>query len=281
MSRPDLIASYFTVAGDLLPHAPSLVSPIALEERVAVAARAGFTGMGFHFADAEAGRARLGDAGMRALLADHDMRWIELEALLDWFADGERGARSHEQRRIALDQAEALGAFQIKVAGDLAGDWPIDRMAEAFAMLCDEAAERGARVTIELLPFSNLATVARGLAVVGGHANGGLMFDAWHVARGHIPLADIAALAPGLCRGVELNDGAATPEMPDFYDDTIYCRRFPGEGAFDLRGLISATRAAGYTGPCGVEILSNAHRALSVEEAAKRAFESAAALFAT
>ncbi|HET8612675.1 MAG TPA: sugar phosphate isomerase/epimerase, partial [Sphingomonas sp.] len=135
---PDLIASYFTIAGDLLPHEPPLVSPVPLEDRIAAAERAGFAGMGFNFDDAAASREHHGDARLRAMLRDAGMRWIELEALIDWFADGERRARSDAQRRVALDQARALGAFQIKVAGDLQGDWPLDQMAEAFADLCDE-----------------------------------------------------------------------------------------------------------------------------------------------
>ena len=62
--------------------------------------------------------------------------------------------------------------------------------------------------------------------------------------------------------------------MPDLYEEMIHCRRLPGEGEFDLAGLIAATRAAGYDGPYGIEILSHAHRALPVEQAAVAACES-------
>jgi len=278
----DLIASYFTLAGQVLPHEPPLVSPVPLTARIDAAAHAGFAGMGFNFDDVAANRDRHGDAALRRMFADAGMCWIELEALIDWFADGERRAVSDAQRRIALDQARAIGAFQIKIAGDMAGDWPLDLMAEAFSALCDEAAQDGIRVTIELLPISNLPSIARGLAVVGaaGHPNGGLMFDAWHVRRGHIALADIAALPPGICTGVELDDGPADPVVDDLYTEMIDCRRLPGDGDFDLVGLVAATRAAGYHGPYGVEILSPAQRAMTPLDAARRAFDSSSAILA-
>ncbi len=279
---PDLIASYFTLAGNLLPHEPPLVSPVSLTERIDAAASAGFAGMGFNFDDAAIIREQFGDARLRTMLADAGLRWIELEVLVDWFADGVRRERSNWQRRMAFDQARALGAFQLKVVGDLAGDSPLDRMAEAFAQLCDEAAAHGIRITLELLPISNLTSLEHGLAVVGAAArpNGGLMFDAWHVARGHIPLSAIAALPPGLCTGVELDDGATQPVVEDLYEEMIHYRRWPGEGEYDLAGLIRATRAAGFYGPYGVEIMSYDNRALSAHEAAQRAADGARRLFA-
>lgn len=278
---PDLIASYFTLAGNLLPHEPPLVSPVALPERIDAAARAGFAGMGFNVDDAAIIREQFGDERLRTMLADAGMRWIELEVLVDWFADGVRREKSDWQRRMALSQARALGAFHIKVAGDIVGDWPLDRMAEDFAKLCDEAAVDGIGITIELLPISNLPSIERGMAVIGaaGARNGGLMFDSWHVTRGHIPLDAIAALPPGICTGVEFDDGTLRPVVDDLYEEMIDHRRWPGEGEFDLAGLIHATRKAGYHGPYGVEILSHANRALDVREAALRAAESTRCLF--
>lgn len=275
--HPDIIASFWTIAGDKLPHDVPLVAPFPVADRIAAASRAGFTGMGFHFDDVADFRLRHSDAELRTRFADAGIRWIELEALIDWFADGDRGTASAAGRQQALEQAAALGAFQIKAAGDLSGDWPIERMAESFASLCREAADLDVRVTIELLPFSNLNTVERGRRIVelAGAPNGGLMFDAWHVQRGGMALADILALPPGMIAGIELNDGPAEAEEPDFYTDCVFNRRLPGEGEFDLGGLVAAARASGFDGPWGIEILSDAHRALPLQDAADRAFAAA------
>lgn len=278
-NAPDIIASYWTIAGDVLPHAPSMASAFPLKDRIEAAGRAGFTGMGFAFDDAAASRARYTDADIRAMFAANGIRWIEVEALLDWFADGDRRAASDAQRARAFDQARAFGAFQIKVAGDLAGDWPLDRMAEAFGQLCDEAAVEGLRVTLELLPISNLPSIERAMQVVGaaGRHNGGMMFDAWHIDRGDIALADIAALPRGLCSGIELDDGPAERVMENMYEEMIHCRALPGEGDFDVVGLVRAAHDAGFDGPYGIEILSRENRARSLDTAASAAFASARA----
>jgi sugar phosphate isomerase/epimerase len=55
----------------------------------------------------------------------------------------------------------------------------------------------------------------------------------------------------------------------------VHRRRYCGEGSFDLNGIITALRTAGWTGPWGVEILSEEHRSLPVEEAVQRAADSA------
>jgi sugar phosphate isomerase/epimerase len=54
------------------------------------------------------------------------------------------------------------------------------------------------------------------------------------------------------------------------FEDTVHRRRYCGEGSFDLTGIITALRTAGWTGP-GVEILSDEHRSLPVDEALSRA----------
>ena len=59
------------------------------------------------------------------------------------------------------------------------------------------------------------------------------------------------------------------------FEDTVHRRRYCGEGAFDLTGRIKALRAAGWTGPWGVEILSDEHRSLPVRPALRRAADSA------
>ena len=76
--------------------------------------------------------------------------------------------------------------------------------------------------------------------------------------------------------GVELDDGDAQV-VGTLFEDTVHRRRYCGEGSFDLVGMVAALRTAGWTGPWGVEILSDEHRAMSVEDALVRAADSAAA----
>lgn len=130
------------------------------------------------------------------------------------------------------------------------------------------------------MPFSNVATleVARAIVEGAGAPNGGLLLDLWHVVRGGIGYDQVAALPAGTIASVELDDGAAEP-IGSLWDDTIFHRRRCGEGAFDVRGFIDGVRAAGYTGPYGVEVIGTDHRLLPLREAAQRAYETTMAQF--
>lgn len=79
--------------------------------------------------------------------------------------------------------------------------------------------------------------------------------------------------------GVELDD-ADEDVVGTLFEDTVHRRRYCGEGAFDLTGMVTALRTAGWDGPWGVEILSVEHRSLPVGEALARAGESARAVLA-
>lgn len=96
----------------------------------------------------------------------------------------------------------------------------------------------------------------------------------WHIARANTPVADLASVPQHRIVGVELND-ADEHVTGTLFEDTVHRRRYCGEGAFDLAGMITSLRTAGWNGPWGVEILSDEHRSKPVREALARAGESA------
>src|SRR5216684_2752400 len=188
VTKIPLLASYFTFAGNIVPLRDLGPCPFDFRTRVEAAAKAGFTGFGLFFTDLPAVIDRYGYSGMRAILADNGITRLELEALIDWFADGERGAAAAESRALLLRSSEALGAYQIQAAG-------------------------GSRISIEIVAFSNIASLEHALTIVedAGRVNGGLMLDLWHMVRGGIDFRQVAALPRNLIFGVELNDAAKSP----------------------------------------------------------------------
>jgi sugar phosphate isomerase/epimerase len=280
-SAPQLIASYFTLAGNVLPLAESLVSPIPLADRANAAARAGYAGIGLHTDDLLASVNRHGYAGVKSIVNDSGLEYLEIEVLLDWFADGERRRSSDAARKIMLEGAERLGAFQIKTVGDMfGGAWPAATLAREFATLCRQAAGVGAMVTIEVLPFSNIRDLPTAVDIVAGAAapNGGLLLDIWHLARGGIAYEDIASIPPGYIKHIELDD-ADEAVVGTLLDDTIRNRRLPGEGSFDVPRFLRCVQATGYRGLYGVEMVSDAHRALALDQAAQLSYRAAMAQF--
>jgi sugar phosphate isomerase/epimerase len=51
MNEPEIIASYWTLAGGALPHTAAEYSTFEFKERIEAAARAGFKGVGLWHAD--------------------------------------------------------------------------------------------------------------------------------------------------------------------------------------------------------------------------------------
>jgi sugar phosphate isomerase/epimerase len=268
----ELIASYYTLAGNIHPFEGSQVSPHDLVERARAAVRAGYRGLGFGMADLHALEERHGFREISHILDGEGIVHREIEVLFGWFAEGEPRARSDAERRWMLEAATGIGARHIKVAGDLSGSaWPMDHLIEAFAGLCDEAREAGTAITIELMPTTNLADLQSGRAVVEGAAqpNGGLLLDIWHVMRGRLSLAAIAGLPAGMVNHVELNDGTLSVEG-EFFHETLNKRRFPGEGEFPLREFLRALDACDYRGLVGVELFSPDVRDLPLDVVAGR-----------
>jgi sugar phosphate isomerase/epimerase len=279
MPDQDLLATCWTTAGDAAPLRGDERSPLPLRERVEAAAAAGFRGIGLLHVDLLAAEQEHGLAGIRSLLDDNGLVHLELELLTDWWADGPRRQRSDAVRRKLLDAAQALGAHHLKVGPDVGGDpWDHGRWVAEFAALAEDARQAGTRVGLEFLPWSNIRTVHDGLRLVedAGHDAGGLVIDVWHTERAGTPPAELAAVPLRHIVGVELNDADAA-QVGTLFEDTVDRRRLCGKGAFDLQGCIRALRAAGWTGPWGVEILSEEFRRLPVREATAAAFTTAAA----
>ena len=273
----ELMATCWSSAGDAASDRTDLRSPLNLRERIEAAASAGFSGFGLLSADLPAAVAEYGLPGIRAILADNGITRLELEDIPNWWDDGPRKAESDRIRNGLLEAAEALGARHLKVTPD-GTDAPFDaaHWAEKFAELANQAQGVGARLGIEFFPWSNIKTLHDGLKLVedAGHDAGGVVIDTWHVARANTPIADLAAVPLHRIIGVELDD-ADEQVIGTLFEDTVHRRRYCGDGAFDLPGMINALRTAGWNGPWGVEILSMEHRSLPVDEALRRAAVSA------
>ena len=274
----EMLAAYWTLAGDVYPGAPTEISPFPLADRAAAAAAAGYTGMGLVHEDLVAVAGEIGYAGIRRILADHGIRHVEVEFLNDWDLDPASPARraSDRVRAELLEAAAELGARNLKVSPHLFADPPPDvpRMRDAFAALSDEARPTGANVIIEFMPFTDVRSIETALEIVAGAdgPNVGLLVDTWHVFRGGIDLSAVAAIPARFLKGVELDD--AGPAEGDPFDDTRFRRKLPGEGDFDIPAFLRAVGTAGFDAPyLGVEIISETFRRQPLQVMARTSFE--------
>jgi len=276
MRDVDILGSYWTLAGGAYPHTDHEYSVFDFKERAEAAGRVGFKGLGLWHADLEHTLKTRSLEEMRQILDDNGIVHLELEFLTDWFVeDPERRQKSDETRKLLLDAAEALGASHIKVGDFFDSECPMPRLTEEFALLCKQAADRGTRVLFEFMPFSIIQNLDDTLALCrgAGAANGGFIFDLWHLVMLGISYEEIESkLSKNDLFGVELNDGPLTvPE--DLLDATVNHRQLCGEGEFDIQGFIALMDRFDYDGPWGIEVLNEDLREQPLDEIMKRTFD--------
>ena len=253
----------------------------SIEERVGAASRAGFAGIGL----AARGYARLRDEGwsdtaLRSLLDDHGVVLAETEGLLGFSSSGTvrsgvlagRRYADPEVERQVFAMADAFGVRHLNVGGAFEAALEPDAP-EAFAALCDRAADHGLLVALEHLPCSNVPDVRTALDVVlaADRPNGGLCLDSWHVYRGDADEAPLADLPPDRVFVVQLDDGPAQPVHPDYLTDTLHHRELPGEGELPLTRFLSLLDGIGVRAPVSVEVLNDELDRLPPDVVAERA----------
>jgi len=269
---------------DLILCSGTLRRGVPFAERVAAASAAGFAGVSLWGRDYAAARVEgLTDADMRAMLDAHGLRVAELDPAWWWLPgasdvhippglDSEDVFRFGEADLFAM--ADALGARSLNAVDVFGGDWGVDDAAEAFAALCGRAAEHDLLVHVEWLPWSKIPDLATALSIVqrAGPPNGGLNVDAWHLVRSGVTLDALRAVPGPLVLGIQLDDGPLEAE-PNLVEATLHAREVPGQGAFDLPGIVGALHDTGTTAPVGVEVFSDALHALPPEDGARVAAE--------
>jgi sugar phosphate isomerase/epimerase len=280
----ELLGLYWTVSGPVEVHVGREWSLFDWPDRCAEARTVGFSGLGIWHADLEHLLETRSLRELKQIFDGNGLRYLELEFLMDWFldSDDERRRESDRIRGILFDAAAAFDAHHVKVGNIPGVPSELPRLTERFGELCADAAGRtDAKIVYELMPFdANVSTLDAALAVVGGAAaaNGGIAIDTWHMTKLGIEPDDLRRVPLEYLSWVELSDGRLD-DMDDLVDETVNHRRLPGEGEFDIRGYVDACRDHGYSGPWGVEVLSEELRSNPIDVIFRRAHEATAAQF--
>ncbi len=275
---------------DLVLCSGSFGWQVPLADRIRAASRAGFRGLSVWARDYEQARASgLSDADLRTLLGDYGVEVAELDGAWSWLPGADRRVPPEEDPagffRAREDDlyrvADAIGGRSLNAIDAFGGDWALDAAAEAFAALCDRAADHGLLVHLEFLPWTRVPDVATAWEIArrAERANAGIVLDSWHFFRGNPDWATLATLPGERVTAVQLSDAPARPGS-DPIAETLHERRLPGEGDFDLPRLVAALRAIGARAPLGVEVFSDALHALEPQEVARRAEEAMERLLA-
>lgn len=240
---------------------------------VSAAGPAGFQGVSLYFDEYAIARAEgWSDADMRALLDDNGVAVAEIDGRMDWLP-GDQGAPGVADFVAAAGALGARSITVLEVRGRRVGtDIPLDVAVQAFAAVCDRAADHDLLVHLEYFPWSGIAdfAAANEIARNADRANGGVMVDVWHHVRGR----DAGTLDSGApCTSVlavQVSDVAPEPH-DDVRTETLHHRVLPGQGAGNVGNLLRGLREQGCTAPMEVEVYSDELSRLTPALAARRA----------
>jgi sugar phosphate isomerase/epimerase len=170
-------------------------------------------------------RARLANTG----LSVYDIEFVTIGAAFEI-----------ERLKSAVDSAAELGAKRISVCGD---DPDRQRLAAAFADLCDLAAGFGIGVDLEIMPWRQVGTIQDAVAVVrdSGRSNCGVLIDALHLLRSGGDPVDLRTLPRHAIRSAQLCDApAARPATTEgIIQEARAGRLLPGDGDLPLHRLLA------------------------------------------
>jgi sugar phosphate isomerase/epimerase len=279
----ELVGSYWTFAGGAMPHSDHEFSTFDFRDRVEALSKAGFRGMGLWHADLARVLEKYRLPEMKKIFDDNGIAHVELEFLTDWFLEGDKKKASDERKKLLLSAAEVLHARHVKVGDFDNSNYEMPQLIESWAALCADGAAHGTRILFELMPFSMLTSLTDTLKMLDGASapNGGIMFDFWHIEKLKIPHEELARVPQKFLLGVEMNDGYRRPPPEwSLFEETVNHRQFPGEGQFDVSGILTALQKAGYSGPYGVEVLSQDIRPWPLEKVTATASTTTLAQFA-
>jgi sugar phosphate isomerase/epimerase len=219
-----------------------------------------------------AARRILDEVGLRVRLAECRIRWAEgPEAAVDGL-------------EAQLDTLESLGASMV-LAISKETSLDLARASEGFAALCERAAPRGLRVTIEFIPCRGLSDLATAWTVVrrSGAANGGLDLDMmhWQNQAGGPDLGLLRRIPGRHLHYVQVCDATRPgPPLDDYIAAAVSARPLPGDGVVDVRGILNALGSIGADPFFSMEVFNSELLATGPESMALRLRAAAESAFA-
>lgn len=228
-----------------------------LDDRIRIAGSAGVDGIGV-FAGQYGQLLAGGWTAQRVheLLSEHDVALAEVEALSGWGAV-EPADRYMDFERLVWQMVDEFEARYVQAIGPTEGTR--SEAARRFGALCDRAAEHGAIVGLEFLPFTDIVTATDAVEIVerADRPNGGVCVDIWHHARGANDLDLIRAIPDELIVGIQMSDGTKEPALDDYKEDCLRHRQPPGTGDFDADGFVRTLLDKGVDVPWSIEVCND------------------------
>jgi sugar phosphate isomerase/epimerase len=185
----------------------------------------------------------------------------------------ERGAAVAAAEQLAQDAATlhapwVLTTFDVGLSGDIV---------EAVAQCAARFADAGSGFAVEFSPLGPVATIDDALAVVAAARphRAGIVVDSWNFCFGPSRWRDLEQVPLETIAYIQFTDALAPLADPNL-EEAMTRRALPGEGVLELERFVSTLRDREWDGVVSMQVLSDALRALRIDEYARRVYDSAA-----
>jgi sugar phosphate isomerase/epimerase len=232
-----------------------------LSTLIEAALAGGYKGLSVWPVDVAAWRADgVSDAQARERIESAGLVVAQQECLMRWPRVGHPETLREEAE--VFEVATALGASIVSILSPGDDRYSEEQLTEAMAGVCERGAERGFEIALEVAPWKGIIDIPMAGRILEqtGHRNASLVIDNWHMFRGHVPPAQLAAIPAGRISAIQLSDAPAQPG-PEVFAETMGARLLPGEGACDIGGFLTSLAANAGNVPISVEVLSDEIRA--------------------
>lgn len=247
-----------------------------IEEKLRAAAEAGFDAVELFEPDFLGTRLRPPE--LRRYAADLGLAMDLYQPFRDFEGvSAERLARNLERAERKFELMEALGAELMLVCSNVSpGAIDDDALAAAqLRELAERAARRGLRVAYEALAWgTHVHDYGHAWSIVerADHPALGTCLDSFHIFARGSELDGLAQIAGEKVFFLQLAD--APYLQLDVLQWSRHYRCFPGQGSFDVAGLVQRVLGTGYRGPLSLEVFNDVFRQSEPERTAIDAMRS-------
>ena len=259
----------------------STIKPTPLEEKIRVAACAGFEAIELWSDELDAYvagggslrdvRQRLGDAGLKVPTVVAVMGWME--------TSGREHDHALDEARRRMEQAAAIGCNRIVATPPIEVS-DISLGGARYRELLELGEQTGVWPAMEYLGFvPSVYTIeqAWSIAVAADHPEATVVMDPFHILRGGGSVDDIAPVPGHRVAIWHWND---VPSEPPVHEQTDNDRVMPGDGVGPLQRMEELVRASGYRGFISLELFNPSIWERDADDVAREGIEKMRRFFA-
>ena len=262
------------------------IRPAALEDKIRIAAKAGFDAIepwegDLH--DFEEKGGDLKDLGKRI----RDLGLFVPSVIGLWNAipaTQEAFDLSLVDSRRRMRQAAAIGAEHIQVVPqpgrpwqEFDAKWAADRYRDLLTIGIEEYSIKPSLVFVQFLPGCARMGQAAAIAIDSQHPQATIIPDVFHMHIGHSGFAGIKHLRGDFFSIFQFNDAPADPPLEKLKDEH---RVFPGDGILPLVDILRDLKTIDYRGCVSLELYNPAYWQRNLEEVAREGRDKTLAVIA-